>query len=432
MYDNDNDPEIQPPLTVRNPRVPQDSQHRVPDERYVVRVNPDEDVFYAPGSGMLPPPPSVSRESAARDRLRRRKVSGRRSGGEWAWVVIAFALFGVVITLSVTIAVVLRASRDQEIMPTASFSIAALPTPLGDEALASGGIAGLTELDLGDGSRIALTPWSGQGRLTILLMGLDRRPGETGLGYRTDTMLLLSLDSRTQDIGMLSIPRDLYVDVPGYSALRRINEPMALGELQRLNYGPTLAMETVQYNLGIRVNHYIVVDFSAFETIVNALGGIEVNTDYVINDQYYPTMNYGYEQFYLPAGNNQLDGATALKFARTRHGDSDIERGKRQQQVLFAILDKASNTENLPQIVGQVPSLWGALQGKFYTDLSLNQLVQLALYVKDIPRERIKTGSITYDYLIDYTTPQGAQVLIPNRARLGELMASVFGANYSE
>jgi LCP family protein required for cell wall assembly len=263
-------------------------------------------------------------------------------------------------------------------------------------------------------------------------MGLDRRPGETGLGYRTDTMLLLSLDPRTQGIGVLSIPRDLYVDVPGYSALRRINEPMALGELQRLNYGPILAMETVQYNLGIRVNNYIIVDFQAFVQIVDALGGIEVTTEYVIDDQYYPTMNYGYERFYLSAGRNLLDGQTALKFARTRHGDSDIERGKRQQQVIFALLDKVSKPENLPQVLGQVPALWNALQDNFYTNLSLDQMVQLGLYVKDIPREKINSGSISYENLMDYTTPQGAQVLIPNRARLGELMASVFGASYSE
>lgn len=415
-----------PPPTVKNARVI--PEH---DERYVVRVTPENPAsFYERGYETPTPPPSLSRESAARDRVRRRKVSGRQSGGEWAWVVIAVALFGVVITLSLTVAVVMRASREQEILPTAAFSLAALPTAV--DLGSSSAVPGVSALELGDGRRIALTPWDGQGRLTILLMGLDRRPGETGLGYRTDTMLLLSLDPRNQSVGVLSIPRDLYVDVPGYSALRRINEPMALGELQRLNYGPILAMETVQYNLGIRVNHYIIVDFQAFVQIIDALGGIEVMTDYVIDDQYYPTMNYGYERFYLAAGRNLLDGQTALKFARTRHGDSDIERGKRQQQVIFALLDKVSKAENLPQVIGQVPALWNALQGNFYTNLSLDQMVQLGLYVKDIPREKINSGSISYEYLMDYTTPQGAQVLIPNRARLGELMASVFGASYSE
>ncbi len=426
MMHDDRESESSLPPTVKNARGTPER-----DERYVVRVNTENPMsLYQQGYQAPPPPPSLSRESAARERMRRRKVSGRQSGGEWAWVVIAVALFGVVITLSLTVAVVMRASREQDILPTAAFSLAALPTAA--DVSSASTVSGVDALELGDGRRIALTPWDGQGRLTILLMGLDRRPGETGLGYRTDTMLLVSIDPRVRSIGMLSIPRDLYVDVPGYSSLRRINEPMALGELQALNYGPILAMETVQYNLGIRVNHYIVVDFQAFVQIVDALGGIEVITDYVIDDQYYPTMNYGYERFYLPAGRNMLDGQTALKFARTRHGDSDIERGKRQQQVIFALWDKVSKPENLPRVLGQVPALWNALQGNFYTDLSLEQLIQLGLYVKDVPRQNIITGTISYEYLIDYTTPQGAQVLIPNRARLGELMASVFGPNYSE
>jgi anionic cell wall polymer biosynthesis LytR-Cps2A-Psr (LCP) family protein len=191
-------------------------------------------------------------------------------------------------------------------------------------------------------------------------------------------------------------------------------------------------METVQYNLGIRVNHFVAVDFTAFIEIINALGGIEVDNPTIINDRTYPDMNYGYDPFYLAAGRQVLDGATALKYARTRHGDSDIERGRRQQQVLFAILEKASRAENLPALLTQVPAIWTSLQNNLYTDISLESLIQLGLYVKDIPRENIKTGSISYEYLMDYTTPQGAQVLVPNRTRLGELMATVFGRSYSE
>ena len=118
---------------------------------------------------------------------------------------------------------------------------------------------------------------------TVLMLGLDRRPGDTGLAYRTDTMIIVSLDPTTNQIGILSIPRDLYVPVPGYAALQRVNTPMALG-------GPTLAMQTVQYNLGIRVHDYVVVDFDAVIGIVDAIGGIEVTTDYVINDPRYPDM----------------------------------------------------------------------------------------------------------------------------------------------
>jgi LCP family protein required for cell wall assembly len=281
-----------------------------------------------------------------------------------------------------------------------------------------------------DGTRVALEAWDGQSRLTILLMGIDRRPGETGLSFRTDTMLLLSLDPRTGEIGMLSIPRDLLVTVPGYGE-RRVNEPMVIGELREVGYGPRLAMETVQYNLGIRVNHYVVVDFAAFVAIVDALGGIEIEIDYTINDPLYPSMNYGYDPFFLRAGTHILDGQTALKFARTRHGDSDINRAERQQQVLMAIRDKASSPEMIPALLANASQIWSAINANFFTDLSVEQLIQLGLFIKDIPFSSIQRGVIDYSYVSSYTTAAGASVLLPNRARLGQLMAQVFGVNYS-
>lgn len=378
-----------------------------------------------------PPPPPVGRDSAARDRMRRRRVQGRRQGGEWAWVVIALALIGVVVTISLVLFLVLRMSRTaQEITPTAEVSIAALPTPVDfRSAQVSGKGAALT---LGDGRSVVLEPWDGQSRLTVLLMGLDRRPGETGLAYRTDTMMILSLNPENGDVGILSIPRDTYIEVPGYSGARRINEAMVLGELNQTGSGPILAKETVQYNFAIRINHYIVVDFNAFIQIVDAIGGIEVDLDYNISDPYYPSMNYGYDPFNLRAGHHVLDGATALKFARTRHGDNDIKRGERQQQVLFAIMDKVSDPANLPRVLSQTPTIWNAIRENFYTDLTFEQMISLGLYVKDVPRENIKTATIGFEYLRSWTTPAGASVLIPNRTKIGDLMAQVFGPNYSQ
>ncbi|MGV2434762.1 MAG UNVERIFIED_CONTAM: LCP family protein [Anaerolineae bacterium] len=190
-------------------------------------------------------------------------------------------------------------------------------------------------LTLADGREIVVESWDGTSRFTILVMGLDRRPGESGLQYRTDTMMLVSLDPQTNSVGILSIPRDLYVSVPGYATLQRINTPMASGELQCEGCGPNLAMQTAQNNLGIRVNEFIAVDFSAFINFVDLIGGIDVTTTYTINDPAYPNMYYGYNPFYLVAGDHHLDGVTALKFARTRHGSSDFERALRQQEVLY-------------------------------------------------------------------------------------------------
>jgi anionic cell wall polymer biosynthesis LytR-Cps2A-Psr (LCP) family protein len=143
-------------------------------------------------------------------------------------------------------------------------------------------------------------------------------------------------------------------------------------------------------------------------------------------------MNYGYDPFRLEAGYHRLDGETALKFARTRHGDNDIRRGERQQQVIFAIMDAVADPANLPRVLSQASVLWAAVRDNFYTDLTFEQMISLGLYVKDLPRDQIRSATFDFTYLSNYTTNEGAAVLIPNQARVGELMAQVFGPNYGE
>ena len=346
---------------------------------------------------------------------------------------MAGLLVFVAIASSALVALWFTLSQTQtEVIPTAVIDI---PTPVRvvndystvDLSLLSGSL-----LTLADGREIVVESWDGTSRFTILVMGLDRRPGESGLQYRTDTMMLVSLDPQTNSVGILSIPRDLYVSVPGYATLQRINTPMVLGELQCEGCGPNLAMQTAQNNLGIRVNEFIAVDFSAFINFVDLIGGIDVTTTYTINDPAYPNMYYGYDPFYLVAGDHHLDGVTALKFARTRHGSSDFERALRQQEVLYAIRDKILQPGTLANLIIQSPTLYLQFQESFISGLSLDQLIQLTLYVKDIPKENIYTGVIDQRYVSNYMTPEGAAVLIPNRSALPSLMIEVFGGNYSQ
>ena len=396
----------------------------MPDRDNAATTQPTPQVL---GKTLPPPPPVLTRESAARTRMRHRRVKTRR-GGEWAWVIVAIALLGVFIVIGMSVSLIVSVAQvEQKIIPTAP---AVLPTPV--DARTDFSIAAGEQIFLTDGSSLVLTPWNGVSRFTVLVMGLDRRPGETGLAYRTDTMMLVSVDPTNHSIGILSIPRDLYVEVPGYNQLQRVNTPMVLGELQQPDYGPQLAMQTVQYNLGIRVHDYVAVDFQAFVNFIDAIGGIEMDVPYSISDPLYPDMNYGYDPFYIRAGRQTLDGSTALKFARTRHGDNDFLRAQRQQLVMYAVRDRLLNSESLPQLIVQSPSLWAALQGKIYTGLTLEQVIQLGLYIRDIPAENIRTGVINEAYTVDFTTPQGAQVLVPDRTRLGTLMIETFGQTYSQ
>jgi LCP family protein required for cell wall assembly len=347
-------------------------------------------------------------------------------------VIIAGALMSVVLVVSLSITLLLSAQNSAASAPT---SLAGLPTPV----LAQGGIATYgsdiqpgDQITLDDGRSIILQPWNGGSRLTILVMGLDRRPDETGLQYRSDSMMLVSLDRDTNSMGILSIPRDLYVDVPGYSELQRINSAMVLGELEQPNYGPTLAMQTVQYNLGMYVHGYVVVDFEAVTGIIDLLGGVDIDVPYPIADYEYPDMNYGYDPLILSAGLQHMDGNTALRFARTRHGDNDFERARRQQMVIYAVRDRILDTNMLPQLIIQSPTLLSSLSENVYTNLTVDQIIQVAMTLNGMSENNIRTGVIDDMYIMPYTTPQGAQVLVPRRALLSTLLIDVFGADYTE
>lgn len=278
-----------------------------------------------------------------------------------------------------------------------------------------------------------IEPWDGKERFTVLLMGLDNRPNQPKGTCRTDTMMIISIDPINKRIGMLSIPRDTYVEVPGYG-LHRVNAACTIGNVNNAGSGPILAMQTVQYNFGIRINDYFMVDFNTFINFIDKIGGIEVDVPRTINDPAYPSMNYGYDPFYLEAGPHHLDGATALKYARSRHDapEGDIERARRQQQIIYAVRDKVLSLNMLDDLLAESPQLWKDFEDGIATGLSLEQVVRLIVYASEIPNNNITSNVVTYDYLIGYRTEGGASVLIPNRNKLISLMLEVFGEGYNQ
>jgi LCP family protein required for cell wall assembly len=254
-------------------------------------------------------------------------------------------------------------------------------------------------------------------RVTILLMGIDQRPGET-YPPLADAMLLMTLDPRTGDAAVLSIPRDLYVDIPGYGP-NRINTAYLFGEAYgEPGGGPGLAVRTVERVFGVDVDHWVVFRFTAFEQGVDLLGGIDVDVQRAIYDPAYPTANYGTEVFALAAGPQHLDGATALKYVRTRHGDSDLRRSARQRQVLLAVKERLSDPGTL---AGQLPGLPGfvaALGDNLRSDLTAQEMIQLGLDALKVDTARIRQPAFGPGDISDYTTPTGAQVLLPNWPRI--------------
>lgn len=267
-------------------------------------------------------------------------------------------------------------------------------------------------------------PWQGTERVNILLMGIDRRPGEAFIS-RTDSLMLISIDPVSESASILSIPRDLYVQIPGYGR-DRINTAMVYGSLGNNPLGgAALAMQTVEFNLGVPIHHYAMVDFSAVTKGVDALGGIDIYVPYTINDPTYPDMNYGYDPLYVPAGQHHMDGILALKYARTRHGDSDIHRAQRQQQVVLAVRDKALAL-GVADLLARAPILYQQLENGVMTDLSLDQLIKLGRLGSEIPTNNIRNEVLGFEYVSSYRTPEGASVLVLNNQAVAPLIESLF------
>ena len=267
-------------------------------------------------------------------------------------------------------------------------------------------------------------------RTTILLMGIDKREGmEQERAFRTDTMMLITIDTVGKKLGMLSIPRDLWVNIPGFEARYRINTANFKGDAFRLpGGGPNLAMETIAVNLGIQVDNYIRINFTAFETLIDEINGIDVDVPQDIDDPRYPDCCDGYDPLYISSGTTHMDGTLALKYARTRatYG-GDFDRAARQQQVLIAVRDKILSMKMLPQLVARAPKLYSTLSDSYDTDLTLEQLVDLIGLVNDIDRDSIDSAVINADYLMnEFTTSEGAQVVLLDSQAFRKLREQMF------
>lgn len=220
-----------------------------------------------------------------------------------------------------------------------------------------------------------IVPASGKA-VNILLLGSDRRPGESWT-TRSDAVVVLRLDPEHQRVAMLSLPRDLIVPIPGYGQAR-INAATVYGDTYpALGGGLELARRTVSEYLGIPIDHVLRSDFRAFTDAVDAIGGVDIDVPEALYDPAYPTMDYGYMVASFAPGMQHMDGATALIYARMRHSDSAYARNRRQQQVLLAIYRQVRQRNILAQ-VQMISDLTGALRDDIQTDMSPEQMLGLA------------------------------------------------------
>ena len=201
-------------------------------------------------------------------------------------------------------------------------------------------------------------PWDGKNRVTILIMGLDYRDWEGGGPSRTDTMILFTVDPVTNTAGILSIPRDLWVNVPGYGYYK-INQAYYIGEANNLpGGGPALAVETVKETLGVDINYYAQIDFDAFVKFIDEIDGVKLDIPAEI-DLY--TIG-GDKVVKLEPGRYTLPGNIALAYARNRYTEgSDFDRAKRQQQVIMAVRDRILSFDMLPKLITRSGAIYNEL-----------------------------------------------------------------------
>lgn len=184
----------------------------------------------------------------------------------------------------------------------------------------------------------------------ILVMGLDSR-GNEGVFARTDSIMLVGVQPNRLEVSLLSIPRDLFIDVPGYGS-QRINTINVLGEQQQAGNGPVLLSTSIERNFGVRPDRYVRLNFQAFKELIDAVGGVTINVEKTIVDHYFPAdEGSGTQSIQFDPGEQHMDGRLALIYARTRHADDDYQRAERQQQVVSALASKLVNPVYWPAAI---------------------------------------------------------------------------------
>ena len=276
--------------------------------------------------------------------------------------------------------------------------------------------------------------WDGKNRITCLAMGLDYRDWVQNDGTpRSDTMMLLTYDPSTKYSGMLSIPRDLWVAIPdhGYG---RINTAYSMGEGEHLpgvngkpGGGAGLAMRTVELFLGIDIQYYAVIDFYGFIEFIDTIDKLAIN---VRDDITVDPLGEG-NTVHLRAGVQDLDGATALAYARYRYTEGgDFERAQRQQDVIMALLEQMQ--WQLPELLAtKSDQLFACIQRAIKTNLTMSDMLKLAWTVVDLNTWYVKRAVIAppEQVLYDKST-DGQQILVPIPDKIREARDYIFAREF--
>jgi len=273
-------------------------------------------------------------------------------------------------------------------------------------------------------------------RINVLLLGMG------GLGhdgpFLTDTIMIASIQPSTNQIALISIPRDLGVEIPNHGVYK-VNHANHFGEMEKSDWGGAYATEVITQTFNIKIPYYIRVDFTAFAEIVDEVGGVRVEIDRPFTDYMYPTANDLYQTVSFAQGSQTMDGNTALKFARSRHGNngegSDFARAARQQKLMLALKEKMLSFSTLTNPV-RIKHVIDTLERHMTTNMDFEEIMTLVRMGKQLDTHEIR--HIVLDngpqgFLMNATGDNGAYLLLPksgNFSDINEAIDNVFEADY--
>ncbi|MCO5215292.1 MAG: LCP family protein [Thermomicrobiales bacterium] len=269
--------------------------------------------------------------------------------------------------------------------------------------------------------------WPGRDYINILVLGIDTR--ETGGDQNADVIMIARLDFTTNEVRIVSLPRDLQVEVPDHG-LHKINGAYNIGVTEDPDNevaGVLMMRDTIEYNFGIPIDEFVLVDFDGFQQVIDAVGGITIDVPEKIVDDAYPTEDFGTRELIIEAGEQEMNGETALAYARTRHQDSDDKRRERQMLVLRALLDKAQTLNSVTR-VSQIISATG---DAILTSIDWKEQLALASLGLRLDQDKIVMKNLTDPLVTPGTAEDGAWIYVGDPVEIGKFIDDVLSGNHS-
>jgi LCP family protein required for cell wall assembly len=251
--------------------------------------------------------------------------------------------------------------------------------------------------------------------LNIALLGVDSL--DAGEAFRTDTIMVLSLNRAASSAALISFPRDLFVFIPAYG-MQRINLAFQQGkDLPYSGGGFALLRDTMKYNFGISIGRYVLMDFLGFKDMIDSLDGIDLYVPQALTD-----FRLGHGTFTIPEGDAHMDGYTALWYARSRRTTSDFDRQRRQQEVLQAVAQRLLNLNAL----GDIPGFFQAFRQYVESDLTLDDLAPYIGLAFSLDPSAVERYGITAPKgCRGWTSPEGMMVLLPDYDAIRTMLKNV-------